>query len=87
MALDWDVSRFSHLGLGHWGHVVGLGHVALAKTQSGIPETLEFFRPSRGYGDRLLHRGESCTLASLDTDSEMESCLWKIYFGGSSQEV
>lgn len=87
MALDWDVGGFSHLGLGQRGRIAGLGYVALAQIWSDIPETPEFFRPPIGYGESLLHLGEILTLACLETDSEMKSCLWKVYLGGSSQEV
>lgn len=60
--------------------------MALAQTQSGIPETPAFFRPSVVMG-RVSFTLESLTLGFLETDSEMEGCLWKVFFGGSSQEV
>lgn len=40
-----------------------------------------------GHGERLLHLGENLTLDSLEIDSDVESCLWKVYLGGSSEEV
>lgn len=40
-----------------------------------------------GQGECLLPLGDSLTWDSLETDSEMESCLWKVYLPGSSQEV
>ena len=38
-------------------------------------------------GECLLPLGDNLTWDSLETDSEMESCLWNVYLPGSSQEV
>ena len=57
--------------------MAGLGRVALAWTQSCVPESLAFLCLLVGRGESLLPLGESLTLGSLKTDSEVESCLWK----------
>lgn len=45
-------------------------------------ETPAFFRTPVGSGEHLLHLGGNLTLDSLETDSEMESCLWQVGLGG-----
>ena len=74
------------LGLGQQGCAAGLGHVSLDWTWLGVPEILAFFRTPVGQGECLLHLGDNLTWNSLETDSETESCLWKVYLQGSSQE-
>lgn len=82
----WEGFPPAH-GFEQQGCVAGLGHVALAQTWSDIPVTPEFFRPHVGYGGSVFHLGDSLTLASLETDSKMGNCPWRVYLGGSSQEV
>lgn len=51
------------------------------------PSDPEFFGPHVGYGESVFHLGDSLTLASLETDSKTGNCPWRVYLGGSSQEV